>query len=389
MATQRPYTKVLLVTANVGSIFEDPEKMLKMWLAEFLATVKRLEPDFLAVHCQEVGGKNYEESMQHVNQFIKTLLASDGMQSFDKARIFLDEDFTAVDKFTALGNLYFIRDTVTNIHIWDYEGLEFVPVVGKEVLSGNIEGVTIKEKAKFPQEFFPDFKWSRKGFIRTRWNICNTIFDLINIHLFHDASNIIAMETSPSVYSENRRRTLIHTLKRFETDDYTKHPFFLFGDFNFRLDTHDLIKKLTDKAIAQQTLGKKNEVSKIMYTANDNGKVVLTIGKKDFDHMNHNNVFSNNNGQWLLKYDREPSAYKDCLSEHEIMFPPSYPFSEDVSEGASYMKTRCPAYCDRIMFTDSTKDLLYDDGQTPEYNMIGSNVCMGDHKVHVNLMCLC
>ncbi len=78
-----------------------------------------------------------------------------------------------------------------------------------QVLSGNIENVSIKEKAKFPQEFFPDvsvlcqtcdslawlcnligqlwavykrvhfvgflfqFKWSRKGFLRTRWNLCN------------------------------------------------------------------------------------------------------------------------------------------------------------------------------------------------------------------------
>lgn len=71
----------------------------------------------------------------------------------------------------------------------------FTPVSGKEVHSGNIEAVTTKEKAKFPQEFFPECKWSRKGFLRTRWSISGTIFDLINIHLFHDASNFIAMET--------------------------------------------------------------------------------------------------------------------------------------------------------------------------------------------------
>lgn len=66
---------------------------------------------------------------------------------------------------------------------------------GKEVHSGNIEAVATKEKAKFPQEFFPECKWSRKGFLRTRWSISGTVFDLINIHLFHDASNFIAMET--------------------------------------------------------------------------------------------------------------------------------------------------------------------------------------------------
>jgi len=76
----------------------------------------------------------------------------------------------------------------------------FVPVNGKEVHSGNIEAVTTKEKAKFPQEFFPECKWSRKGFLRTRWSISGTVFDLINIHLFHDASNFIAMEMVRNFY---------------------------------------------------------------------------------------------------------------------------------------------------------------------------------------------
>lgn len=32
------------------------------------------KPGLVALHCQEVGGKNYEASMQHVNQFIKWVL---------------------------------------------------------------------------------------------------------------------------------------------------------------------------------------------------------------------------------------------------------------------------------------------------------------------------
>jgi inositol-1,4,5-trisphosphate 5-phosphatase len=34
----------------------------------------------------------------------------------------------------------------------------FVPAKGKEVHSGNIEGVSTKEKAKFPQDFFPEVR---------------------------------------------------------------------------------------------------------------------------------------------------------------------------------------------------------------------------------------
>ena len=85
--------------------------------------------------------------------------------------------------------------------MWDFKDCTFVPVTDKEIHSGNIEAVTTKEKAKFPQEFFPECKWSRKGFLRTRWSLSGTVFDLINIHLFHDASNFIAMETVSFFYS--------------------------------------------------------------------------------------------------------------------------------------------------------------------------------------------
>lgn len=36
-----------------------------------LQTVQTHKPHFLAVHCQEVGGKNYEASMSHVDCFVK------------------------------------------------------------------------------------------------------------------------------------------------------------------------------------------------------------------------------------------------------------------------------------------------------------------------------
>ncbi|KPJ21630.1 Type I inositol-1,4,5-trisphosphate 5-phosphatase [Papilio machaon] len=42
-------------------------------------------------------------------------------------------------------------------------------------------------------------KWSRKGFLRTRWLLRGTAVEFVNIHLFHDASNLVAMEPFPSV----------------------------------------------------------------------------------------------------------------------------------------------------------------------------------------------
>lgn len=381
------YSKVLLLTANVGSIFEEPDKMLPIWLREFLATITKLEPEFLAIHCQEVGGKNYEDTMQHVNKFIKMLLASEEMQQFDRARVFLDEDFTAVEKFTALGSLYFIHHSVKTIEIFDFHEKKFVPVEGKEVLSGNIEHVHIKEKAKFAQEFFPDFVWSRKGFIRTRWNLNHTYFDLVNIHLFHDISNIAAMETSPSTYSSHRERALLHTVERFETDEYDKVPFFIFGDYNFRMDTNVLVKHLTNQAEEERVLGKKKDVSAVIFKEKENGKVILKVGKKDFHHCNHKELFSSQKAMSLQVYDTEPQAIRDKLFEYEVTFPPSYPFSENMEDGTSYMPTRCPGWCDRIMMSHSARNLLYHENiSSPEYKMIGTQICMGDHKpIYLNL----
>lgn len=71
--------------------------------------------------------------------------------------------------------------------------------------------------------------------------IRNTAFELVNIHLFHDASNMIAAEATPSVYCRSRRRALRHTLQHLHQDP-RQPPFFIFGDFNFRLDTAGIVK---------------------------------------------------------------------------------------------------------------------------------------------------
>ena len=38
--------------------------------------VHTYKPHFLALHCQEVGGKNYEASMSHVDSFVKYVRSS-------------------------------------------------------------------------------------------------------------------------------------------------------------------------------------------------------------------------------------------------------------------------------------------------------------------------
>ncbi|XP_011645590.1 uncharacterized protein LOC105432464 [Pogonomyrmex barbatus] len=371
---------VLLITANVGSIFEEPSVMLKIWTEEFLSTISKLDPKFIALHCQEVGGKNYEQSMRHVEDFVRLLMSSEELRLFDKIRVFLDEDYSSAEHFTALGNFYFVHESLSDVLLWDFNECTFIPVNGKEVHSGNIEAVTTKEKAKFPQEFFPECKWSRKGFLRTRWSISGTVFDLINIHLFHDASNFIAMEMFPSVYSKTRRRALEHTLDKFHNDKYPNVPYFLFGDFNFRTDTASVIKKLTEDT-QERRLSNKGNISKLQFHNRDDD-LILTLGKKEFSHYEHQNVFMKNGGEWLREYDKELEDFEGRLFEFPINFVPSYPFQEDINEPINYMQTRVPAWCDRVLLSPTAKTLVQDidDTEAVEYGIIGPTTCMGDHK---------
>ncbi|XP_034041263.1 inositol polyphosphate-5-phosphatase A-like isoform X1 [Thalassophryne amazonica] len=240
------------------------------------------------------------------------------------------------------------------------------------------------EKEKFPQDYFPECKWSRKGFIRTRWALADCTFDLVNIHLFHDASNLVAWERSPSVYSGTRQKALGYVLDRITDQRYEKLPYFVFGDFNFRLDSKQVIESLCSTATMQTVrTADTNEVDKLIFRETDNDrKVVLQLEKKLFNYVNQD-VFRENNGTSLLEFDKELSLFKDRLHELEISFPPSYPYSEDSSQGKEYMNTRCPAWCDRILMSSSARDLVLkpeNEDKSVVYDNIGPNVCMGDHK---------
>ncbi|XP_069981634.1 uncharacterized protein 5PtaseI isoform X3 [Penaeus vannamei] len=302
------------------------------------------------------------------------------MLPYDKIRVFLDEEYESAEKFTALGNLYFIHQNVQDVQIWDFEEKRFTDCVDRREYSGNIEDVPTKEKSKFPQEFFPECKWSRKGFMRTRWCLNGSKFDLVNIHLFHDASNFIAMEEFPSVYSLNRKRALEHTLDRFHNDGFENVPLFIFGDFNFRVNTHGVVQKLTNGCTPEDA-ELPNTGEKAKEYKDNKGKLQLTISKKTFRHSEHDTIFLKDNGSLLKEFDQEIDQFKERLTEFPIDFPPSYPFEEGAGgNGSHYMKTRCPSWCDRIILDKAAKKLVDSSNGKVAYNLIGLDVTMGDHK---------
>uniref|UniRef100_A0A3Q1BLS3 inositol-polyphosphate 5-phosphatase n=1 Tax=Amphiprion ocellaris TaxID=80972 RepID=A0A3Q1BLS3_AMPOC len=353
-------TDVLLVTANVGSLFDN--------------TIHSYKPQFIALHFQEVGGKDYMANMGHAENFFWNIESSDEMKDFDRVCIYVDNQFQAEDSFTALGSMYFIHKALKNVYQYDFEAKDFKAVSGQTKYVGSLDGVATVEKEKFPKNFWPDFKWSRKGFMRTRWIIHNQGLDLVNVHLFHDASNLIACNSSPSIYSANRKNALRYVINRISDSRYTPLPFFVFGDFNFRLDTLSLVQHLST-ATDVQTVKKdcSNEVEKIICEEKDNDhKVLLQIEEKLFAYL-HQAVFREDDGRVSFLF---------C-------FILSYPYSEEYTKPTQYMNTRCPAWCDRILMSHAAQDFIErrDDGEkSVVYNTVGPNVCMGDHKVTVEII---
>ncbi|KAF0033441.1 hypothetical protein F2P81_013507 [Scophthalmus maximus] len=354
------HTDVLLVTANVGSLFDNLGEIQSEWLQElykmFIFRSDLTETDL-----------SYDNSVLLPCEFFSYIVKMYVLFSLQ-----------------ALGSMYFIHKTLNNIYQYDFNVKDFKAVSGQNRYVGSLDGVTTVEKEKFPKNFWPDFKWSRKGFMRTRWIIHNQGLDLVNVHLFHDASNLTACESSPSVYSANRRNALRYVINRVSDSRYSPLPFFLFGDFNFRLDTLSLVQHLSTEADVQTVRKDSNEVEKIIWEEKDNDhQVLLHIEEKMFAYL-HQAYFREDNVPSLLKYDKEVAAFHDVIREEDITFPPSYPYSEEHAKPTQYMNTRCPAWCDRVLMSHAAQESIHDRSDDGErgvvYNTVGPNVCMGDHK---------
>lgn len=249
-------------------------------------------------------------------------------------------------------------------------------------------GVRLAEKRKFPLSYFPERRWSRKGYLRTRWRLRGTPLDLINVHLFHDASNLVSVESAPSVYCVLRRRALTWILDRIQGEnvEHDRAPFFIFGDFNFRLDGSGVIKKLTGGGgggIAEgpvppaPPLGGEDNGKGVREFRDGSDSVVLALGKKQFTMEGAEETFNSRWSQWT-EYDHEKEPVTERLRERKLSFPPTYPYEENPDEGHKYMKTRVPAWCDRILYSPATEKIMLaeNDDDDDAYDVLGKDTCM-------------
>lgn len=59
----------------------------------------------------------------------------------------------------------------------------------------------------------------------------------------------------------------------------------------------DILQKLTEDTHESQ-LSSKGSISRLQFRNNEDN-LVLTLGKKEFSHHEHRNVFAENSGQWV------------------------------------------------------------------------------------------
>jgi len=231
--------------------------------------------------------------------------------------------------------------------------------------------------------------------------------DFVNVHLFHDESNLALIHENPSLYSDNRKRALDYVLEQVaEQSNGCLTPLFIFGDLNFRLNTPSFLNKITEDSelvseeqshseinvelCAEQCSDAefrpidplRRTVSAVEFRRspcefnNDDpgGDCVLRIEKKRFDYFNHKKLLK----EWkqYLGDDRELLNFP-TLFECPIGFPPTYPWSEDPDHSEALLKTRAPAWCDRVLMNSAAWKLA---GDTYCYASIGQDTCMGDHK---------
>lgn len=377
--------KLLLVTANVGTIFENLNELLDLWLDEFSKKLDQLKPDFVALHMQEIGGKNYKESIQSINPFFKKFLSNPIIKTFNRYLIVVDSDFTDDQTFTSLGNVYLISERMkeTDVELFDFKEKCYFNYVNRQIFTGSLNSVNLIYKERFVRNYFPEFQWSRKGFVQSKWRLKNQNYDFVNIHLFHDPSNLIALNSSPSIYSENRKRALKYSIEKIEQNHNGEGGeglnYSIFGDFNFRLDLASLIGDFSRKSESVETKDKNNKLSRLVYKeTGSHDKEIFVIEEKKFKWDLGQAIQGMKNE--LLKYDIELALCGVDLFELVRKFPPSYPFSEELERPHEYMESRCPSWCDRIVFNRNMKAILDTRSSNVDYSMLGENTCMGDHK---------
>ncbi|XP_066936358.1 inositol polyphosphate-5-phosphatase A-like isoform X1 [Clytia hemisphaerica] len=377
--------KFLLVTANVGSLFEEyGEELRANWISAFHKLISENEPALIALHLQEVGGKSHDVSQDIVKNFFQDLYEPEYFDDYYSVQSFVDEEYVDV-KYTAMGCSYFIHKSLKgHLQQWNFHEKRFVVAAEGREINQITSDTLFLQKYKFPLSCYSknQTRLPRKGFTCSKWRLFNKVFVLLNIHLTHDACNIEITRQSPTKYSGYRRRSLEYMLDRLKTLQ-SDHQM-MFGDFNVRPDTKALLEYLMDSKAVRHTLGAESEDAKphtvIYRSCNGSTKDLLRIKERLFEFSDYE-AFDGSHQTEILKFDKELDwLLNDKFAELPISFRPTYPHKENPKDIGTYSfaNVRCPSWCDRILIDQELDNQL--SKSTMVYDTFGEDVALGDHK---------
>lgn len=425
--TDKDSLKLVLITSNIGSLFDGDKasELREFWLSQIIKEINSSSAIFVGIHLQESGGKNYKhhsgEMRVLVNSLCKRLAPT-----YSTYRGFLDLEFERIELYTALSSLYFVhRNYVRSVRQYNFRRKDFISS-DKPFITEELSNTGFAVKEKYSRDFFPAIRWGRKGFLHTRWRIGSRIFDLINLHLFHDESNLATME-NPNVYRLIRKNALDYTLGRFKQFNANsmegESHLFIFGDFNFRLNSASFIKKLIDATTSTRVINgalteintrflnvsqdetsgcsgesssewdanttssqdgpieanarRRSTILEFFNEKNPDNGYILRIGKKSFELIEPKKLVD----EWSsFRSDDTEISYFPTLHEMPISFPPTYPWSENPEKHQYFMGTRAPAWCDRILMNENVWKNLISNASSSSYMSFGFDACIGDHK---------
>ena len=325
-----------------------------------IAATAEPQIDVVVVHVQEIGGKKYNAVFnEYLAQQVCRVYPNAGWCSG-----LLMQAQNCDTTFTAMGAIIFVSKRLVPVtSVLSIRHRTYISLVDDPATY--VGGLTYL----FHGGKFSNAEKSRKGFLLTSLRIGSMCMNFCNLHLYHDADNAVAVQSSPSKYTTRRQEAFLEAMSEILPIIDLRDPLILFGDFNTRLDASRLL----------QFIKQQHDVDVIM------GKKEVTAPPTFW------NLFSSEEArQKLFDFDAEPAIFMDKLAqeaklelaEMPVKFGPTYLLEDGHESGEQFefhppapgdvgrkkdrpfKHERIPAWCDRIWLNPAAVDLL--SGRTTE-----------------------
>ena len=366
--------RVLLITNNVGRLFDARDDSLIWWINVLDDTITAAAADFVAIHLQKLAGNGVAQLADAVRSRFHDYWCS-GLFCPSAS----DPDFTA------LGCIVLVRRSLArDVAVFDFSagqsgGWKPITTLDEPLVPHPALSERWCRHSTFPRHMFDvlDPQWTRKGWLHTRWRVDGLPLDLLNIHLFRDMDHLHALRRSGdmSAYALGRHEALRHALEMVIGSGPAPAALgplppslFVFGDFNFRLDLHSVLTVLA----GEQELSDALEQAGSSYTEavhvrapaastpgdfcgalcsclGFGGHHQIVVDPRRFLMDDTANVFQRNYSAWR-ECDLEIKACErlhPALKEVEADFPPTW-----------YQSNACPSWCDRVLLDAAAERLL-------------------------------